>query len=62
VHELCIHRGEPTAEELAALVTVLLGGRRGPAAAPGHVPLSRWRLSARPRTRTDWRGSALPLR
>lgn len=49
-------RGTPTAEEVAAIVGVLLS-RRGaaPDPAPDPAPVSRWRLSARPAVRPRWR-------
>lgn len=56
-------RGNPTAQELAALVTVLLARREPEPAAP--APVSRWRRSALPSGgprpgRGNWRASALP--
>lgn len=57
-------RGDPTAEELAALVGALLAGRR--TAIPGPAaPASRWARSARPTVALRpgpgaWRASALP--
>jgi len=61
-----IVRGTPTAEELAALVGVLLRRLR-PAASPAPAPRSRWRASALPATRLRpaagaWRASGLPHR
>ncbi|MFL5516227.1 MAG: acyl-CoA carboxylase subunit epsilon [Gemmatimonadales bacterium] len=54
-----IVRGTPTAEELAALVGILLVGS-GDGPATGPVP-SRWARSARPGARpTSWRAAALP--
>jgi len=64
VPELRVIRGTPTAEEIAALVGVLvLGRRQGPAAPP--APVSRWRVSGRPHAGPRpgpgaWRASALP--
>jgi hypothetical protein len=71
VAELRVVHGDPTAEELAALVTVLAATRRGApaggAAAVEAEPASRWRRSARPTTSLAlrpgpgaWRASALP--
>jgi hypothetical protein len=58
-------RGEPTADELAALVTVL-AARAGGSPPPDRAPGSRWadphrlvRGSAVP-ARGGWRASALP--
>jgi len=64
VPELRVIRGTPTAEEVAALVGVLLLGRRQAPAAPA-VAVSRWRVSARPTAGLrpgagGWRVSALP--
>ena len=62
---LQVVRGEPTAEELAALVTVL-AARTGGAPAPDPVPASRWadphRLvrGSAPPARGGWRASGLP--
>jgi len=59
-----ITRGTPTAEELAALVGVLLSR---PVAVPAPVAApSRWARSARPRVAGRpgpgaWRASALPI-
>jgi hypothetical protein len=55
--------GTPTAEELAALVGVLLSR---PVAAPVATAPSRWARSARPRVAGRpgpgaWRASALPI-
>jgi hypothetical protein len=59
---LRVLRGTPTAEELAALVGVLL--RHSTAAAPTVAPVrSRWRASALPgvpRQPGAWRASGLP--
>ena len=55
--------GTPTAEEIAAIVGVLLPRLRAvPAAEPGPAP-SRWRRSARPgaTARSGWRGSLFPV-
>jgi hypothetical protein len=57
-------RGNPTDEELAALVGALLLRRRPAADAP-RTPASRWRASALPRAGLRaapgaWRASALP--
>ncbi|MEV4509883.1 acyl-CoA carboxylase subunit epsilon [Dactylosporangium sp. NPDC049525] len=46
-------RGTPTAEEVAAIVGVLLS--RPAPAAPAPGPVSRWRQSARPGSRPRWR-------
>ncbi|MEV6446290.1 acyl-CoA carboxylase subunit epsilon [Amycolatopsis sp. NPDC051716] len=58
--ELRVLRGEPSAEELAALVVVLWGvlGRAGPADPPGPV----WadRAAAVPGRPGAWRRSGLP--
>jgi hypothetical protein len=61
-----IVRGTPTAEELAALVGVLLPRLRTDAP-PAPAPRSRWRASALPATRNRpgagaWRASGLPYR
>jgi hypothetical protein len=59
-----VTRGTPTAEELAALVGVLLSA--GPAAPAAPAPPSRWRASTLPAHRGvragagAWRASALP--
>lgn len=54
-----IVRGTPTAEEVAALVGVLLS-RSGSDDVPAPEP-SRWARSARPGTRpSSWRAAALP--
>jgi len=64
VEEIRILRGAPTAEELAALVSVLLS--RDPATPSGEEPVSRWARSARARPSGTvrgpgaWRASALP--
>jgi hypothetical protein len=42
-------RGEPTPDELAALVTVLAAQAGGASVAPAAAPTSRWAASARPR-------------
>jgi hypothetical protein len=64
VPELRVVRGTPTVEEVAALVGVLLLGRRQPSAPP-TAPVSRWRVSGRPTAGRRpgpgaWRASALP--
>ncbi|HEX6498372.1 MAG TPA: acyl-CoA carboxylase subunit epsilon [Micromonosporaceae bacterium] len=56
--------GTPTAEEVAALVAVVLSGARQTPPAP-EPPVSRWARSARPTAgfrfgRDAWRASALP--
>jgi hypothetical protein len=56
-------RGDPTPQDLAALVTVLLARRCPAPAAP--TPVSRWRRSALPTGGPrpgggNWRASALP--
>ncbi len=61
---LRVLRGTPTAEELAALVGVLLT-RSVPGPAPAAPAVSRWALSTRPTVplragRGAWRASALP--
>jgi Acyl-CoA carboxylase epsilon subunit len=62
---LQVVRGEPTAEEVAALVTVL-AARSGGAPAPDPGPTSRWADPRRlvrgsaPPARGGWRASALP--
>jgi hypothetical protein len=61
-------RGEPTPEELAALVTVLAAHAAASTTAPVAAPVSRWAASARPRGNRvggshgpdAWRASALP--
>ncbi|MEU7902673.1 acyl-CoA carboxylase subunit epsilon [Actinoplanes sp. NPDC049118] len=54
-------RGEPTPEELAALVCVVAGLPSGPDSHSGSPTMSAWTRSARPAAgRTSWRGSALP--
>jgi hypothetical protein len=63
-----VTRGEPTPEELAALVTVLAARAAGGAVAPIAAPASRWAASARPRPGrlgaargpAAWRAAALP--
>jgi hypothetical protein len=68
VTELRILAGHPTAEELAAVTVVLMAaGARRTEPAAGPVPVSRWRLSARPGVpgragAGAWRASALPTR
>jgi hypothetical protein len=61
---LRVLRGTPTAEELAALVGVLLR-RSGPAAPAAAPARSRWRVSALPGVPLQaglgaWRASGLP--
>jgi hypothetical protein len=51
VAELRVVRGEPTAEELAALVTVLSAAARRRPEADEAGPVSRWRRSALPAPR-----------
>ena len=54
-------RGEPTPEELAALVTVLAARPTRPDSQNAHKIVSCWSQSARPATRpASWRASALP--
>ncbi|GID25292.1 acyl-CoA carboxylase subunit epsilon [Paractinoplanes brasiliensis] len=54
-------RGEPAAEELAALVTVLLSASSKVDVTPPAPPASAWARSARPSmTPRSWRASALP--
>jgi hypothetical protein len=71
--EICIVRGRPTDEELAAIVGVLYATTTATAAAaaraePDELPASRWVRSARPthplgpRGRDAWRASVLPGR
>jgi hypothetical protein len=69
VQELRIVQGRPDAEELAAVVTVLVArAAAGHTEAPAPDPVSRWRESARPATGAlargpgAWRASALPGR
>ncbi len=51
-------RGEPSPEEVTALVVALLGGTGPEAPAPAATP---WTLSGRPAARNaGWRVSALP--
>jgi hypothetical protein len=61
--------GDPTPEELAALVTALVGSAARASSAPPVSPPSRWAASARPRGHgigvpapDAWRASALPSR
>jgi hypothetical protein len=49
---LRVLRGDPTGEELAALVGALL---LRPAAPAPPLPVSRWARSARPGVRRGWR-------
>jgi hypothetical protein len=55
-------RGTPTAEELAALVTVVAGrAASGSVYADSHPAVSVWSASARPQYRPrSWRASGLP--
>ncbi len=61
--ELRVLAGDPSAEELAAVTTVLL--LTSGADEPAEVPVSRWRTSAIPGTAGRpgpgaWRASGLP--
>jgi hypothetical protein len=67
VPELRILTGSPTAEEIAALTTVLLVHGRTAEAVVERAPVSRWRSSAIPGSVARpgpgaWRASALPSR
>jgi hypothetical protein len=64
---LSVVSGNPSAEQIAALV-VVLSARRGPAGAAGSAPVSRFEWSSRSRSMRSavragpggWRASALP--
>jgi hypothetical protein len=68
VQEIRIIHGEPTAEEAAAVVAVLVGRRAAVGfGAAGTADGSRWRASARPGARAAlrpgpgaWRASGAP--
>jgi hypothetical protein len=68
VRELRIERGDPTSEDLAALVVALVGRARAAAAQPDRSgPAARWRASGLPGAAlrpgpNAWRASALPVR
>ncbi|WP_412737473.1 acyl-CoA carboxylase subunit epsilon [Krasilnikovia sp. MM14-A1259] len=56
-----VTRGEPTAEEIAALVTALVSRSAAPAGQTSRIGTSAWIRSARPSGRSgSWRESALP--
>jgi hypothetical protein len=54
-------RGEPTAAEIAALVTVLAGRSKGTDSATSQASIPAWVAQARPSGRSrSWRDSGLP--